>query len=184
MGPDLSAIAPAVLERARHRGTMLHEAIEALTYGYLDRGAMDEEIKGYVAAYERFLGDTGYKPIVAEVEVISEQWGVVGHADGAGWISVERTIPDWKSVAVFDPYYVSYQLAGYRLLWNEQHPKEPVERVIGIQFRPDGTYRMHSVPRDAAEAKRLKIKGPTLTEATQVFQASVIVFKARARRTA
>ena len=182
LSADLSGIAPAVLEQARRRGTMLHEAIEALTYGYLDRGALDEDTKGCLAGYEGFVAETGYKPIVCEVELVSETWGVVGHADGAGWIGSDRTIPDWKRVAVLDPWSVSYQLAAYRMLWNETHPKEPVERLIGIQFRPDGTYRMHPVPRDAAEAKRLGVKGPTLAEATQVFQAAVIMFKARDRR--
>ena len=184
LSPDLSGIAPAILERARRRGTMLHEAIEAHTYGYLDRGVLDEEVKGLLAGHERFLSETGYKSIVAEKELVSDVWGVIGHVDGVGWIGPERTIPDWKGVAVFDPWSVSYQLAAYRMLWNETHPKEPVERLIGIQFRPNGTYRMHQVPRDAAEAQRLGVKGPTVAEATQVFQAATIVFKARERRTA
>lgn len=170
LGPDLSSIAPAVLERARRRGTALHEAIEALTYGYLDRGALDEEIKGYLAGYERFQADSGYKPVVSEVEVVSTKWGYVGHADGVGWIGPERTMPDWKSVAVLDVDSVSYQLAAYKLAWEEQHPKEPIKRLYGIQFRPDGTHRMHEVT--------------TVAEATQVFQAAVLVYRARMRRTA
>ncbi|HAM54146.1 MAG TPA: hypothetical protein DCQ64_01500 [Candidatus Rokubacteria bacterium] len=182
LSPDLSGIAPAILERAGDRGRRLHEAAEAHTYGYLDLGALDGEEKGYFAGYERFLVEMGYKPIAAEVKVVSRRWGVLGHTDGVGWLGAERIIPDWKFVATFDPYYVSYQLAGYRMLWNEMYPKEPVERLIGVQFFPDGTYRIHPVPRDAAEALKLEVKGPTMAEATQVFQAAVIVYKARERR--
>src|SRR3990167_4048667 len=183
LAADLSGIAPSVLERARRRGTALHEAIEAHRYGYFDPGMLDEETKPYFAGYESFLADTGYKSIVSEAAVISETWGVIGHADDVGWIGVDRTIPDWKFVAVFDPYYVSYQLAAYRMLWNEMHPKEPVERLVGVQFLPTGKYRTHPVPRNAAEAAKLGVKGPTIAEATQGWQAAVIVFKARERRT-
>lgn len=167
LSPDLSGIAPAILERARRRGTALHEAIEAHTYDYLDRGAMDEEAKGYLAGYERFLAETGYKPVVSEVEVVSEKWGYIGHADGIGWIGTERCLPDWKSVASLDVASVSYQLAAYKLAYEEQRPTEPIKRLLAIQFKPNGTYKMFAVTDPRAES---------------VFLAALTVYHARKRR--
>ena len=165
LGPDLSGIAESVLEVARARGTAVHAAIEALTYGYLDREAMDETLNGYVAAYERFLADTGYKPIVAEVEVISAKWEYVGHADGVGWIGQDRVLVDWKATAALDTRSVSYQLAVYGIAWREMHPDQPVKKLLAIQLGPKGVYRLHEISNSQA--------------AGQVFLAALIVYRAR-----
>lgn len=167
LAPDLSGIDPAVLERARERGSRLHELIEAEHYGYLSDMEIEPAVQPYFDAFRLFRTATSFKPIVCEVEVQSERWGYVGHADCVGWYGSTRTILDWKATATLDKQYVSYQLAAYRLAWREMHPKEPAENCVAVQFRPDATFRLHKVVDPMAE---------------QVFLAALIVYRARAER--
>ena len=170
LGPDLSGIAESVLEVARARGTAVHAAIEALTYGY--EPEIPDGVGPYLDGYRKFLAETGYRPVVHEVEVVDPRWQYVGHADGVGWIAEDRVLVDWKATAVLDVDAVSYQLAAYRQAWQARRPTEPIKRLIAVQFKP-GAYRMHEVGKNG---------GPSVAEATSVWQAAVVVYRAIERR--
>jgi len=165
LGPDLSMVPPDVLTAAQQRGTAVHEAIEAIVYGYFD-GAPDASIKGYLDAYQRFVAESGYTPIAAEFEVVHEAWRYVGHPDQIGWLGKHRILLDFKT-GIADG--VEYQLAAYAAAYNAQHPTEPVTAAAAIALRRDGTYRYHEV--DVEEAK-------------PVWLAAVTVYHARMRRAA
>ena len=163
--PDLTMIAPDVLELARERGSAAHAAVHDDVYHCLDESVLSPEVLARVNGWRRFLKDSGYRPILAEGTVMSARWGYIGHLDGAGWIGPERTLLDLKCVATLDPDLVSYQLGGYDLAWTEQRPTEPFKRYLGLQLLPDD-YRVHDVT-------------ARMPHARTVFQAALIVFAAR-----
>lgn len=164
LGPDFSGVPPAVLEAARARGTAVHEAIEAIVYNFLDESALAEDVLPRVAAYRRFVKESGYETTHTEIAVAHPAWRYCGHPDTVGWLLGHRLILDWKNSDSLELMPAGYQLAGYRLAWNAEHPTEPVNAIAVVQLKGDGTYRYHEVA--AAEAE-------------PVFLAAVTVYHAR-----
>lgn len=164
LGPDFSAVAPDVLETARLRGTAVHEAMEALVYGYLDESALAEDVVLRLDAYRRFVKESGYETTHTEIEVVHAAWRYRGHLDTLGWLRRHRVILDFKNMDAIDLAPAAYQLAAYRAAWNAEHPTEPVEALGVVQLKSDGTYRLHEV--SAAEAE-------------PVWFAAVMVYHAR-----
>ncbi len=170
LGGDFSMVKPDVLEWARARGTALHRAIEFHAKGTLDPDSLHPEILGAMKGYLQFMLDTDHEPVASELELVHDQWGFMGHPDRVGRIRGfdGLAIIDYKMTAAFDAPYVRLQGAGYRLLWNYNHPDMPVSKVFGLHLRKEGTYRLHDV---------------TDSEAEQTFLAALIVFKAQKRWT-
>lgn len=164
LGPDLSHVPTEILDGARKRGTAVHEAIEAITYGYFEEDALDVEHRPYVDAYRKFLKESGYEVIAAEVEVVNAEWGYRGHPDSVGWLLSHRTILDAKTG---DDGGAEFQLAGYVEAWNAEHPTEPVTAAAVLHLRPNGTYRYDEIE---------------LPGARPVWYAAVTVYKAQPRQ--
>ena len=162
---DYSMIPADVLATASERGTAVHEAVHDDVYHCLDESTLASGVMTRFVGWKRFLKDTGYRPIIAEATVVSTRWGFLGHLDGAGWISADRTLLDLKCVATLDPDMVAYQLAGYDIAWSEQRPTEPFKRYLALQLLP-ASYRVHDLTERMANAR-------------QVFQAATVVFHAR-----
>lgn len=161
LGGDFSHVSPEVLAAAQKRGTAVHDAIEALSYGYLDEAALDPEIAPYLAAYRTFMAESGHEAIATEIEVVNPTWGYVGHADRVGWLLGKRVLLDFKT-GELGP--VAYQLAAYADAWDAQHPSEPIAAAGAVQLRADATFRFHEIE---------------LSAALTVWQAAVIVFRAQ-----
>lgn len=168
LGPELDGIDPAILARASARGTLVHAAVHDDVYHCLDESVLSPAVLARVAGWRHFLKVEGYQPIVAEATVVSERWGFIGHLDGAGWIGPDRTLLDLKCVAKLNPKRVAYQLAGYDIGWSECRPTQPFKRYLALQLLPD-EYKPHDLT-------------SWMPHARQVFQASVVVFKAREDR--
>lgn len=174
--PDFSMIPADVLSRAQARGTDVHAAIEGHHYGYTTD--LNPEYKPWYDAYLRFVEETEHVPIVSENEVVNEAWGYCGHPDRIGWLTLadfagHRTVIDFKSGAAGG---VEYQLAGYAAAWNAQHPKEPIDRAVAVALKKNGTYRLLPERRGVNGTTQI---GVDLKAATAVWQAAVVVFKAR-----
>lgn len=167
LGKDYSHVDDATLAAAAERGGGAHGLFEAHHYGYLDRGGIAADTKPYLAGYERFLGETGHTPIVSEFEVVSKRWRAVGHLDRIGWHATERWLIDWKCMDSVDARAARFQLAGYRCLWNDMRPHEPIHRTVVVQLKRDGTYRLHPVDAAAVES---------------VFLAALVVVQAQGGR--
>lgn len=167
LAPDFSAVPPDVLATAQKRGTAVHEAVEALAYAYLDEAAVDPEIAPYLAAYRRFVTESGHEAIASEVEVVHPTWQYVGHLDRVGWLLKHRVILDWKSGDTIDLYAAGFQLAAYRLAWNATHPDQPVAGAAVVQLKADATYRYHEI---------------AAVDFEQGFLAAVVVYRAQQGR--
>ncbi|MGH7311367.1 MAG: hypothetical protein ACREK6_22005 [Candidatus Rokuibacteriota bacterium] len=164
LDPDFSGVPAGVLEAARKRGTAVHEAMEAMTYGFLDNET--PEIAPYLCAARKFLSESGYVPEVAEVQVVNDTWRYRGHLDNLGMLQTRRAIVDWKTADSLEIAYASYQLAGYFDAWNTMHPTTPAQAAVAVQLRSDGTYRVWEID---------------LAAAMPVWRAAVTVHYARRR---
>ncbi len=171
LGPDFSGVPRPVLEAARERGKLVHAAIEAHHYGLTPE--VPPFAAPYYAAYLKFLADTGHEPIISEFEIEHPTWRFCGHPDRVGWLVRQRALHDWKCTDALVLKPVARQLAGYRLAWNAAHPQEPVTLCVAVQFKSDGTYRVHELDLDAAD--------DTGFSPEHQFLASVVVYHARER---
>ena len=151
LGPDFSAVPPAALEYARERGRAVHAAIEAEVYGYLDETTLSEDVRVRLDAYRRFVKESGYQTTHTEIEVASTTWRYRGHPDSIGWLGTPRTLLDWKATEAVFLDAAAYQLAGYRVAWNEQRPCYPIDAAAVVQLKGDGTYRVHEIDFARAE---------------------------------
>lgn len=167
LGPDLSRVPAAVLEAARQRGTLVHQAIEGDHYGY--DVEITPEAAPFLDSYRKFVAESGHEPIASELRVVHPSWGYQGHVDRVGFLLGRRVLLDWKTGDTVDLEAAGRQLAGYRLAWGAMHPEAPVQSVAVVQFRADGSYRFcEEIVNDPGHE--------------QVFLAAVLVHQARARR--
>ncbi len=149
-GVDFSMVPRAVLQAGIDRGNAVHTAIQFLAEDDLDRATVDPAIAGYVAAYEQFVVDTGYRPIVAEVPMYSSVYDLCGQPDQLGWFRTMRILFDIKTASAPSPGPLGLQLAAYEHLCGVLWPREPLQRVYLFQPRADGTYRFRQVSTDRA----------------------------------
>jgi len=149
-GADFSTVPPRVLEAAIARGNAVHAAVHLLAEGDLDRATVDPSIAGYIAAYEKFVADTEYTPIVAEVPMYCPTYEYAGIPDQLGWLGARRIIFDLKTAFSLHPGPVALQLAAYHHLCDVMWPDEPLDGVYVFQPRANGTYRFRPLSTDRA----------------------------------
>ena len=61
LAADYSMVPPDVLERKRTIGQYVHKATQYLDEGCLDLETVDPELQPYLAAYQRFLEESGWR---------------------------------------------------------------------------------------------------------------------------
>ena len=104
-------------DEAALRGTTVAIATMIGDEGGLDRAAVPEQWRGYVAAWERFKGEVGFVVQCAEYVVSNQAMGVAGKIDRVGCFHMSaRDRGDWilelKTGAQEEWHWL--QLAGYR----------------------------------------------------------------------
>lgn len=165
LGADFSHVPPARLEYARMRGEALHLAIRYHHEGTLDEASLHPDVRSGFEAYLRFLADTKHEPIASEIELIHPAWQYQGHPDRIGFFhGGRRVLLDWKFTDGFKFLPTAYQLAAYKMLWEANHPQEPVAEVFAVQFHPSsGKYHLRRI-----EAEKYE----------QTFLAALVVWRA------
>lgn len=125
-------------EWARHRGSRVHKALEFMIEGTLDLNSIDPRIQGYLDAYVRYVEDTGFLCSEVERRVWSLPLRCGGTLDQLGDLRGKTVILDTKT-GVVGPA-TGLQLTGYADLYR-QETGIMVDTLIGLQLKPDGTYR-------------------------------------------
>lgn len=135
---DFSRVEPAVLERARQRGTAVHAACHYLDDGDLNWATVSTEIEPYVRAWERFKADTGLIITDMEHPRYHATLGFAGTPDRLVKIGGHAGTLDLKT---YKPYDVAgVQLAAYSLLaFGPQQVYETPKRW-GLELKDDGKY--------------------------------------------
>ncbi len=140
-------------------GTMAHDLVEAhINKRPLPDLAGDPEIIAKArAAYDTFLKWMDMNKFVirhTELSLVSEQHKFAGRLDAIGLSANQLVMFDWKtSNSVYADYIL--QLAGYKLLWDENKPDQPLEGGFHLcRFaKEEGDFAHHYFPRLDAEVE-------------------------------
>ncbi len=147
---DYTCVSRSVLERARERGTELHEAIEI--YEKTGRTSDLKEFHNYL-----FLKNhIGFTNISNELPVIYEEDGKVLFAGTLDQIIVkngEYGINDFKRVSSPNKEKIAYQLNLYKIAY-EQSYHQQIKSLSFMQLRED-TRRFYPLPINEQSAKNL-----------------------------
>lgn len=137
---DFSGVPPHMRDAAAERGTLIHElCVELDMEGTVE---CPPELSGYLQAYADFK--RGYRvkdwdwieKMVGGVEL-----GYAGTLDRAGKVEGDQTILDIKTGSNVDKLTLFAQLCGYRKAAPGNYT-----RLMGLQLRRDGTYRVYEFP--------------------------------------
>ncbi len=145
------------MESARRRGVAVHEATER--YDRM-RGAsetwkpemwsQDPTVGPYLAAWQKFLADTGFEVHAIEEQVVSKRHRYAGILDRLGVLNGRRAVIDIKTSVAIKPV-MGIQLAAYQAAYNEGKlkAKQYPQRFV-CQLLKDGNYRLQEF-RDKAD---------------------------------
>lgn len=115
-------------------GTITHELIENHLKGKINLIAdalliyNPEDVKKAEIAFKNFIQWTQqfkFEPIAIEPNLVSEKYKYGGTPDLIGYVLGKRAIIDWKTGKIYEDVFL--QLAAYGMLWQENHPEEPIE---------------------------------------------------------
>lgn len=152
LAADYGLIDAETLERKRVIGEYVHKATQYLDEGSLDYESVDPTLQGYLAAYEAFLRESGFKPQLIEEQLVGRVSGMLcgGTVDRVGAMAGKLWIVDIKCI---DRLYPSFaiQTAGYELLLSK--PVAPPFRYTraALLLRRDGSYKLSASYEDAAD---------------------------------
>lgn len=141
---SFDGINPAVLERKRQLGTLVHKVTELYDKGEsLDEFEIPDQVWEYVTGYVNFRQDSGFTPTVIEARMLGEINGMVYgmQPDRVGEIYGVLHVVELKCGAALHPAW-GVQLSGYDA--GMYGPKSNIPRAavqLGPQF-PRG-YKLH-----------------------------------------
>jgi hypothetical protein len=143
LSADYSTVAAEVLERKRIIGEYVHKATQYLDEGWLDLGTIDPEIQPYLAAYQRFIDESGFRSRLIEHRLVANINGMLcgGTVDREGTMAGKLWIIDLKCIERLYPSF-ALQTAGYELLLPK--PVVPPFRYTRavLQLRWNGSYKL------------------------------------------
>ena len=127
-------------EESRQRGTAVHLAVQLWLEDDLDESSVSSVVRPYLDAAVSFLNHAlgSDRRGAIEKRVFSEPHLYAGTLDLHAETFGEDSVIDWKSGAISD--VTGLQLAAYDTALGGGKRR----RRIGVQLRPDGTYRMQT----------------------------------------
>ena len=140
---EYGKVAPAVLEQAARRGSLVHSYTEDIDYGCVP-DEVEWEIAPYLKAYKQFLRD--YKPdwLLVEAPVYNEVYGYAGTVDRYGVIDGEYAVVDIKTLASptkMQKFTVSAQTSAYYQAIYETYGYGTHKR-FALYLGKDGEYNL------------------------------------------
>jgi hypothetical protein len=143
LSADYATVAPEVLKRKRVIGEYVHKATQFMDEGCLDLETIDPEIQPYLAAYQRFVDESGFRPRLIEHRVVGNINGMLcgGTVDREGTMAGKLWIIDLKCIERLYPSF-ALQTAGYELLLPK--PVVPPFRYTRavLQLKFNGSYKL------------------------------------------
>jgi len=172
---DFSKIPAFILDKARHRGSAVHQAIHYYNERDLDVEAFCRDFPDYapyLRAWLSFCEQRQFVPILNEHRVASRRLGVAGTLDNLGLLEGTAVLLDFKTGRP-DDVAADLQTAAYQglaLEWARDDAQlmafftaHPVVKRYAVQLRKDATFRVESY---AGPADFRKFK--TLVEAQHI----------------
>lgn len=134
------------LDRAGDRGSKVHKALEVLDkYGQVE---ITEDIEPYIRAYLQFRKDHKADWKYIEKPLCAEDKSYAGTLDRYGSVDGKNTLLDFKTTKTISPAHRQMYSAGQNLY--RKALDEPVEQILILQLRDDGTYKLY--PLDIEDA--------------------------------
>ena len=134
------------LDRAGDRGSKVHKALEVLDkYGEVEA---DESVVPYLKAYLQFRKDHPCQWKYIEKAICAEDKSYAGTLDRYGSVDGKNTLLDFKTTKTISPAHRQMYSAGQNLY--RKALDEPVEQILILQLRDDGTYKLY--PLDIEDA--------------------------------
>ena len=128
---------------AAERGSAVHKAIQLESAGELDEDSVDFNVQPYLEAYRKFRLEKGWHPVATELMVVDRVYEYAGTLDALGMMKDRMTIVDYKTGPLAAP--VGLQLSAYAL-GVKAYQGKAVTNLVGVQLKPDGTYKMKRYP--------------------------------------
>ena len=139
------------LDRAAGRGSAVHKATEVLDkYGTVEAS---DDIVPYVRAYVQFLREHSVEWEMIEHAVVSPEQDYAGTLDRYGTVDGKKTLADIKAISAMTPGHRKLYEATLNLYRICVESGSPVERLLIIWLRKDGTYKLFDIPIDGTLAE-------------------------------
>ena len=125
---DNFGVKPYWSEWHAQKGQAIHRAIALLVKDELDWHSLDSRIVGRIEAFQRFIGETGYKVLKSELSLFSELNYFAGTLDlvlfdgATDHILIDIKPPSTEPI-------VELQLAAYSLLYDECSMPPKIKRA-------------------------------------------------------
>lgn len=129
-----------LLDNAAERGTKVHKQCELLDK-YRECEA-DEITAPYIQAYVSFIKEHKPEWNAIEKAMASNKMLFAGTLDRVGILDGKRAIIDIKTSSTIKKVLALIQLNAYKILWEENHPKEPIELLCILQLTKEGKYKL------------------------------------------
>ena len=134
------------MDGAAARGTKVHRATESLDkYGTVE---CDDDIAPYVQAYVQFLKDKAPEWEKIEWAVCNEKM-YAGTVDRYGVLDGKKVILDIKTTQTISGMHKVLYRAQLNLYELAVVKEKPVEELVILQLRKDGTYKLIPLEMDA-----------------------------------
>lgn len=118
-------------DSAASAGTLAHAMVEASIQGLpqpTDVGYTETQFQQALKAFEAYQSwarNSRLEITHTEIQMQSEKYRFGGTPDAIGMLDGKRCLLDWKSGSVYMDALL--QVAAYRMLWEENHPDEPID---------------------------------------------------------
>lgn len=136
---NFAGIPYAVLEKARQRGDWVHKATEHIENGLVVED-VPEGFQGYLDAYVKFVGESGFETLLNEARVHSAKHKYAGTTDRIGFLKRSKAVVDIKASFV-PPASAAPQTAAYLEAYNETADQKATKRFT-LHLKPDGNYEL------------------------------------------
>lgn len=137
---DFSGIPPAVLAAKADLGRRVHFACQLHDEDDLDESSVQEDVAPYLAAYRRFLLESGAVILENERKVFERSLMYAGTIDRVLRINQEVMLVDLKT-SISTPLSAGPQTAAYKRALNDVR----VTSRAALRLKPDGSYRLDAL---------------------------------------
>jgi hypothetical protein len=97
------------------KGSEVHRIVHLAAKGTLDRQTVPQELRGYLASWDKFIRETGFITLQTEQRAQNKSLGVRGRLDCVGMMHGKRALVEYKTGAILDAVALQLALGGYLL---------------------------------------------------------------------
>lgn len=115
-------------DKAASAGTYLHNWLEEFVKGNNPAMPVNDDLKRVINDFLEWWNKSDIEVISSEQVFCSPTRMLAGTADLVCRVDGKLTIMDWKTGSGIYPE-MFMQMAAYALMWEEEHPDQPIERL-------------------------------------------------------